>query len=719
MLHLSGRPKPRFFVDAADLQLLASHVASQHPDWRDDAINSACHWNRDIYMAGEVPAGEYVPDWNNLPLGPGADTIYRHRSHHFLFAVQLARACVYGAQTDAVLKRLIGSWLASTEGKVGAPGYSSPLVAVHRAVALTWTLAFLARPGPRDPDLEFLILRILLADARFVYSRLGKSVPNNHLLADGFLMVYLGLLYPEFREAEQWKRDGETLFLRELARQVYEDGTSFEHSVHYHEMACEMVTAYVLLARRNGIAVEPWVEQRHRRMLEFQAVLGGPEARNFAIGDTVESHLFPLDGFDGVGAASHREILRALYDPEFTPSRPDAPGLERAQWLLARSLEEPARKAADEGGFQFSDGGYLVLADSALDGCLVFRTGPATHALCNPGHMHADFLSVYLRLHGTPVIVDAGTFTYRARKDLWSLDEPQWRAHFMSPAAHNTLSIAGCDPLDRGPGDFPSRPPKSRILGTKLAGGAGAHWAEAKTVGDTPYGGHVRGVVYVRGRYWLVYDLLPEPAMVDQAWLSLHLSPDASVRKLGDRVAIIAVAGAQLAVTASQGVRAMEWVKGGRRPEGGWISPRYGQLVPAAVCRVATTAGPPVVATLLESASSGWKPPTVDVDRTGTGAVGMRITRDDAVEYVLVSRDASMQQVSLFGIDFKGSVLWLYAEGTRPRELRAMAASEVSSKSLDFSLATRRGPSDLHLTLDSEGVSAAAAQDVDLVLALA
>ena len=456
-------------------------------------------------------------------------------------------------------------------------------MAVHRAVALTWTLAFLAGCESRDVDLEFTILRILLADARFVHARLGTSVPNNHLLADGFLMLYLGLLHPEFLEAEQWRREGQALFLRELQRQIYEDGTSFEHSVHYHEMVCEMVTAFVILARRNGIGVEAWVEQRHRRMLEFQAVLGGPEARSFDIGDTVESHVFPLDGFDGVGAASHREILRALYDPEFPPSHSGAPGLERAHWLLARSLEGPARNAVDQRSVQFPDGGYLILPDSALDGCMVFRTGPGPRALCSPGHMHADFLSVYLRLRGTPVIVDAGTFTYRARKDRWPSDEPEWRAHFMSPAAHNALCIAGCDPLDRGPGDFPSRPLKSRILGTKLAGAAATGWVEAKTVGDTPYGGHVRGVVHVQGRYWLVYDQLPPPAMAEQAWLSLHFSPDASVREHGGHAAVITINGAQLAVTASQGARAVEWAKGCRRPIAGWISPRYGRLAPAPV----------------------------------------------------------------------------------------------------------------------------------------
>ena len=97
-------------------------------------------------------------------------------------------------------------------------------MAVHRAFAITWVLAFLAADAERDADLEFTLLRILLADARFVYSKLGTSFANNHLLGDGFLMLYLGILYPEFAEAAVWRRDGEYLFLRELRRQTYVDG---------------------------------------------------------------------------------------------------------------------------------------------------------------------------------------------------------------------------------------------------------------------------------------------------------------------------------------------------------------------------------------------------------------------------------------------------------------------------------------------------------------
>jgi Heparinase II/III-like protein/Heparinase II/III N-terminus len=719
LTHFRQRSKPRFFVDPADVRPLAVRMAEQNPDWQQQAHRSASEWQRYLYATGEPsrPSDE-TPDWNHLPLGPGGDTVYRHKAHHFLFAVQLARARVFGPSTRTTLRLLIDSWITATEGRTNSPGYSSPLIAVHRAVALTWTWAFLVGSGEVDPKLEFAIFRIIIADARFVYERLGTSAPNNHLLADGFLIFYLGMLYPELREAEQWRRDGEALFLKELRRQIYEDGTSFEHSVHYHEMVCEMVSAVVILARRNAIKLESWVEERHRRMLEFQAVLGGRGAQSMSIGDAVETHLLPLDGADDVGTASHREILRSLYDAGFPASTRGALGLERAAWLLAGALKRDEQTTDDVVPRMFPDGGFVALPDRALNSSFLFRTGPAPDRLCNSGHMHADFLSVYLQVSGVPMIVDAGTYTYRSRKERWPNGEPSWRAHFLGPAAHNALCIEGQDPLGRGSGDFPSGPLKSRVLAEPLASAAGLTWTEASMVGGTAYGGYVRGVVHVHGAYWLIYDLLPPSAITDNAWLSFQFAPQTSLGTQGKHAVVATTGNAQLLIAMSRGHREAELVRGARDPPIGWVSRRYGDLVPATVLLIPTKAGPKCAATLLQPISRLSTIATLDAQYTNDGAVGMRIECENRRDYVLLSRRAGNQRASLFGIEFDGAALWLRTEGARPTELRALAGRKASSESLGFSMVSRRGARDLKLVFDREAEVRRAREEMDVEVAL-
>jgi hypothetical protein len=717
--HFRERGTPRFFLDRAEVRPLADRLAAARPDWRAEALQSATDWQRYVYSGGDAARrSPDLPDWNDLPLGPGGDTVNHHNAHHFLFAVQLARAQTYGAQCTDLLRRLIESWVESTDGTAGAPAYSSPLIAVYRAVALTWTWAFLAGSCEPDSELELAIFRIILADARFVHARLGTSAPNNHLLADAFLMFYLGILYPELREAERWRRDGEALFLRELRRQIYDDGTSFEHSVHYHELACEMGTAIVLLARRNGIALEPRVEQWLAQMLRFQAMLGGAHARSFAVGDCVETHLLPLDGFDGIGAASHREILRALFDATVQPSSQDAPGQERAVWLLAGRLASSGPATGDSVPVAFPAGGFVVLPDGALDGCMLFRTGPTPDRQCNAGHMHADLLAVYVRLGETPMIVDAGTFTYRARKERWPADEPAWRAHFMGASAHNALCIEGRDPLDRGPGDFPAGPLKAQVVARPLVTGGGIAWAEATVVSEGPYGGHARGVAHVLGHYWLVYDLLPSAATETSAWLSLHFSHEAVVQRQGSRAIVATCADRHLVVASSASHPEMQLIKASRSPLGGWVSPSYGELSPAFVCRIGTTGGPRIAAMLLKPASSDAGEPMVEVQQADAGAVGVRITRKSQTDYLILPRGSSGHRASLFGIDLEGAALWLRTERARPVEVRALAFSRAESDSLGFSAIARRGPCDLRLTI-GQGADALREQtvaDVDVVL---
>jgi hypothetical protein len=716
MAHFRNRATPQFFIEPSEVGRLAARLAAEHPEWREASLRARRDWHRFVYSVGETSSSSMavMPDWNALPLGPGQDTVYLHRAHHLLAAVQLARAQVYGAESLETLRSLIRSWMGATEGRAGSPAYLSSLIAVHRAVALTWTLAFLAGCKQRDPDLEFAVLKIILTDARFVHAKLGTSIANNHLLGDGFLMLYVGILYPEFREAEGWRRDGEAVFLRELRRQTYEDGTSFEHAVHYHELVCEMTTSIALLARRNRIALEPWVEQRLRRMLEFQAALGGREARCASIGDAVEISLLALDEFEGVGAASHREILRALYDPTVPPPNQKAPGQERAAWLLGGQSAESNASAGNAGTVAFPDGGFAVLNDESLGGALVFRTGPARNLACSAGHMHADLLSVYLRAGDIPIIVDAGTFSYRSRRDRWPPDEPAWRAYFLGPAAHNALCISGHDPLGRNPGDFPPGPLKSHVRGMPLTVGRRLAWTEAAVVGAAPYDGYVRGVVHVAGCYWLFYDLLPAAALTEDAWLSLHFSREVALRKQGAHGVLAEAGAAKVLVVTSREVPAAEWVRGARDPLGGWISPKYGELAPAFAYRVRTTGGPVCAATLIEPSSSGIEVPTIDMQVADSGTISFRVACTGQTDYILLSRGQERARANFGEIDLEGLALWLRTDGTRLTEVRGLGVRSASSASLGFRMVSRGCPRDLDLTADPRMQASALAQGIDL-----
>ena len=102
--------------------------------------------------------------------------------------------------------------------------------------------------------------------------------------------------------------------------------------------------------------------------------------------------------------------------------------------LVSKSVRARSDSARD-GSMRASAvaAGFVVVRDGPL--WLAFRCGPPAPAFL-PAHAHADALSFQLWWHGSPVLVDAGTFTYEAGSD---------RDWFRSTRAHSTIRVDGRD----------------------------------------------------------------------------------------------------------------------------------------------------------------------------------------------------------------------------------------------------------------------------------
>jgi hypothetical protein len=234
-----------------------------------------------------------------------------------------------------------------------------------------------------------------------------------------------------------------------------------------------------------------------------------------------------------------------------------------------------------------------------------------------------------------------------------------------------------------------------------LASAAGISWTEAQLIGDTQYGGYVRGIMHVHGCYWLIYDLLPPGAIAEDAWLSVHFSHRVSIDIQVPHAVVAAAGDAQLLVASSQGHRDIEPTREAQDPMRGWVSLRYGDLTPASTFRIPTRDGPKCVATLFQPKSRLSEIPTLDVRDTDEGAVGVRIARGEHIDYLLLSRQGVNRRANFFDIDFEGTALWLRTEASRPTEVRTLASRKACSESLGFNV-TSREALDLNLVLDQD-----------------
>jgi len=549
--------------------------------------------------------------------------------------------------------------------------YCSALVVIQRLLALSWAHAFvLALPGPDDATsirLHANILRILHADIDFLLPSLGKSAANNHLLADRFASWYIQLLFPEFVDGAVDLEVCEAAWLAELERQVYPDGTGFEHSLHYHEFGCEMAAAYVLLCRRNSRPIAFATLARIERMLGFQVGLAGPESVTVPFGDATEDPLFGLDTGDGWATAGLRELYRALFRPDLSPAAPTSPSVERAFWLLGGALAPRGSFSnnREDGPRLWPDGGFGVLPDERGSARVLFRTGPAIHQDLVAGHMHADLLSVCVTHGNQAVFTDPGTWCYRWR----SGETGPGRAYFAGPAAHNGLALDAVDPLGPVQGDFRKRAIPIRISTTRCSLGSRFAWLEAEVRGSSPYAGYRRGVVHVSGAYWIIYDRLPPGVEKFSAALSFQTAAGVKTRQEGAGTVLLETSAGTLWLANGSGLHEPRIIQGESDPPGGWVAPRYGALTPATQLRYGLADGAMLTAFALGVGVPAARPIAVSVLKTG---LVIKIEGPDTCDLLLLATHDEPVAVDMVGGHGKAEAVWMRTRGERPELLRCL-----------------------------------------------
>jgi hypothetical protein len=596
--------------------------------------------------------------------------LYAVRPHRFAFAPRWALAVVYGAPVAKEFGDILEGWRKFAASGHHNLAYLSTLVVIQRVLALSSAWALLAARAPESKDdasvLEFRILQILEADLRFLTPRLGSGYPNNHLLLDRFAKWFCAAVWPELMPTPSLKHD-EGLWLAELQRQTFEDGSGFEHSLHYHEYACEMAVLYQRLCQVNGWEAPQHAVARLGAMLRFQADLGGPESTPVAIGNATEDPLLPLDSTEGWGTAALREIYRAWYDPGTAPARAGDPAVERAFWLLGGKLVEGVHSPAPAAPSIYRSGGFAVFPDTDAASRLTMRTGPAPGATLSPGHVHADLLSIYLSVSSTPLIIDAGTYTYRRKSREWAEESPGWRRYFAGPRAHNGPAIGDADPLGALERNFRPSVFPARVRLAELHHGGRLSWIEAEIESAGAYTGWRRGVIHVRDEYWLIYDILPNDVRPGDASIALQFPPEAVLTERSPSEFSVSIGAADVAIAVSPGLQAARILVGETDPLGGWVSRAYGRLEAAPQLRLQVSTAIGLSAFVLKHprAASISAIETAKLD----AGIGLRVMCGNHIDTFLLSRDAHAARVNAWDIEFLGALAWLRNAGTGAEEL--------------------------------------------------
>lgn len=290
----------------------------------------------------------------------------------------------------------------------------------------SWPAAFcyfLHSPLFTDDDL-ILFLKSLLEQARFIIREHRGS--TNWVT---FAMVGLysaGAVYPEFREAAQWRVHAATVAREEMTRLYLPDGFGNELSPSYHQFFTNFWTLQEIAQR---------VGREQEVPANLYALSEAPVA--------VYLHLMTPDRrvprCNDSGAVDVPGFLRDKL--QHYPRRGDL------RWIATDGAEGTAPA---ETSHAFPYAGYYVIRSGwqREANYLAFDAGPPGNS-----HVHQDKLNVVLWAYGREVLYDIGAAAY---------DNSVWRRYSVDTHSHNTVLVDGRPQRRRwqvpNPAQMPYRP---------------------------------------------------------------------------------------------------------------------------------------------------------------------------------------------------------------------------------------------------------------------
>lgn len=615
-----------------------------------------CHWSQLNYLDARI-AGDKKITWE----------LNRHQ-----YFATLGRA--YWLTGDEhyveVFVSHITSWMDQNPPKLGI-NWASSLEIAFRSISWLWALQFFKESRTLSPSVVLRMLKFLYLHALHLETYLSTYFsPNTHLTGEALGLFYVGLLLPEFNEAERWRDLGLEILVSQLPRHVKADGVYFEQSSYYHRYTTDFYLHLAVLLRANRMTLPRELEPKLELLLDHLMYITRPDGTSPLFGDDDGGRLVMLDNRPA------NDFRSALSSGAVFFNRPDykfvaGDAAEETLWLFGAEglskfdqieAQEPARESVE-----FSEGGYYVMRDSWSPSAnyLLFDCGP--HGMANCGHAHADALAIELAAHGRTLLVDPGTFTYTGEKET--------RDWFRSSIAHNTLTV------DRESSSI-SADTFSWNTATSCKNIAWIDHSRFTYVSGRHYGyerlakpgTHTRSILFLKRDYWVIRDRVELSGKHD-VHLWFHFDSNKSPTLQGDNLNpwVLengATDGMQIISFADAG----SWTK-----EEGWVSSCYGERVRAPVFVFSAPAEGYFEVTTFILPEGSAKSVYARVEEVqATGGRGFKVQTENSHDVLLIQDPGSgISQTGSMISDFEYTWMRFDGNNSDPEELVLLGGQKL------------------------------------------
>ena len=305
--------------------------------------------------------------------------------HYHEWLYRLAEAAVGGnSRADEMLRMSLADWIARCDISCdGADVLAWNAYAI--STRLEWwirTISLLGENYWQDhEELWKAVVESLWRQACYLSRNLEWDLRANHLLRDAVGLAWAGRFFSGSL-AEKWLQTATRLAVAQAKEQVLADGGHFERSPMYH---LEVMEDFEVLAELLSDAdARQTMQDVHRRMSTFAKWISHPDGHVAQLNDS-----------------SRRRV--------------DSAGL------------------LPTGGRHFAETGLVVWRGDPW--CVFFDVGEVGPDY-QPGHAHADSLTVECSYAGRRLFVDPGCYSY---------DNDDRRRYDRATDSHNTVCIDGTD----------------------------------------------------------------------------------------------------------------------------------------------------------------------------------------------------------------------------------------------------------------------------------
>jgi hypothetical protein len=465
--HFLGRERPYFFWSEKELAEIIERIRNIFPNSIENTIaeaNRICKHKFDLLGSGEKDLGEninwhqdfksgfawkrkFYMDIEKIIFDNNSDIKVPWELSRFQHLSVLGKAHLYTQDEKYVMEFVsqVSSWIDENPPMIGANWVNAMEVSI-RAINMIAAFYLFRRSQVLTSEFCCKFMKSLLEHGRFIIRNLeirqviveGKvaRLNGNHYMADIVGLVFLGLLFPEFKDSENWKRLAIPELFKETLSQNNPDGVNYELSIGYHRFVTELCLSAIILCMKNGIEIPADVLGRLKRMVEFTGSYTKPDGSSPLLGDADDGRLFKLSANDindhryllGVGSILFkREDFKAL-----------AGGFnEGALWLLGpkgyRDFKSiPTIKYIPKSE-SYEVSGFYVLRKKDL--YMIITCNDNGVSGTGGSHAHNDCLSFELFAFDQTFITDSGTYAYT--------ENLEKRNRFRGTKAHNTIMIDG------------------------------------------------------------------------------------------------------------------------------------------------------------------------------------------------------------------------------------------------------------------------------------